>query len=382
MARMNGARDILDSTGEEIYQLQTRAPGPAGSLPLTDEQLRTSPSGHLFGLSQNAGMGWNAAETGRKQFLILSTQGGLRAPDGQPIALGYHTGHWEIGLLVQAAAEEFRRLEVIPFAGYCSDPCDGRTQGTAGMFDSLPYRNDAAVLFRRLARSLPLLAGVLGIATCDKGLPAMMMAAAGLRDLPSVVVPGGVTLPPETGEDAGTVQTIGSRYAHGLISLSEAAELGCRACATPGGGCQFLGTAATAQVVGEALGISLPHSALAPSGQPVWLDMARRSARALYRLDSGGIRMRDVLTAGSIHNAMVVHAAFGGSTNLLLHIPAIAHAAGLKRPTIEDWITVNRRTPRLVSVLPNGPVHHPTVRVFLAGGVPEVMLHLRKLGLL
>jgi putative YjhG/YagF family dehydratase len=351
-------------------------------LPLTDELLRNSPSGHLFGLTQNAGMGWAPAETGRKQFLILSTQGGVRAPDGKPIALGYHTGHWEIGLLVQAAAEEFRRLETIPFAGFCSDPCDGRTQGTTGMFDSLPYRNDAALIFRRLARSLPLRAGVLGIATCDKGLPAMMMALAGLRDLPCVLVPGGVTLPPSVGEDAGAVQTLGTRYAHGLVSLSEAADLGCRACATPGGGCQFLGTAATSQVVGEAMGLSLPHSALAPSGQPVWLELARRSAAALHRLEAQKLTVRDILTPASIQNAMVLHAAFGGSTNLLLHVPAIAHAAGLKQPAVEDWISVNRRVPRLVSVLPNGPVHHPTVRVFLAGGVPEVMLHLRQLGLL
>src|SRR5215470_1356665 len=263
MWRMTGAHDVFESVGEEIYQVKTQAAGPAGRLPLTEDQLANSPSGDLFGLSQNVGMGWNPAEAGRKQFLILSTQGGLRASDGKPLALGYHTGHWEIGLLVQAAAQEFRRLQVIPFAGFCSDPCDGRTQGTTGMFDSLPYRNDAAVVFRRLARSLPLRTGVLGIATCDKGLPAMMMAVAGLRDLPCVVVPGGVTLPPTTGEDAGTVQTIGTRYAHGLISLSEAAEMGCRACATPGGGCQFLGTAATSQVVGEALGLSLPHSALA-----------------------------------------------------------------------------------------------------------------------
>jgi putative YjhG/YagF family dehydratase len=296
--------------------------------------------------------------------------------------LGYHTGHWEIGLLVQAAAEEFRRLETIPFAGFCSDPCDGRTQGTTGMFDSLPYRNDAALIFRRLARSLPLRAGVLGVATCDKGLPAMMMALAGLRDLPCVLVPGGVTLPPSVGEDAGAVQTLGTRYAHGQVSLSEAADLGCRACATPGGGCQFLGTAATSQVVGEALGLSLPHSALAPSGQPVWLELARRSAAALHRMEAQKLTVRDILTPASIQNAMVLHAAFGGSTNLLLHVPAIAHAAGLKQPTVEDWISVNRRVPRLVSVLPNGPVHHPTVRVFLAGGVPEVMLHLRRLGLL
>jgi putative YjhG/YagF family dehydratase len=378
----SSSSDAFHPAASDIYEIKTRANGPAGSLPLTEEMLLNSPSGDLFGMTQNAGMGWNPAELGRKQFLILSTQGGLRAPDGQPIALGYHTGHWEIGLLAAAAAEEFRALKTIPFAGFCSDPCDGRTQGTVGMFDSLPYRNDAAIIFRRLARSLPLRAGVLGIATCDKGLPAMLMAIAGLRDLPCVVVPGGVTLPAKDAEDAGTVQTLGTRFAHGLVSLPEAAELGCRACGSPGGGCQFLGTAATSQVVSEALGLSLPHSALAPSGQPVWLDMARRSARALHQLDERKLKVRDVLTPESIENAMVLHAAFGGSTNLLLHIPAIAHAAGLQRPTVEEWISVNRRVPRLVSVLPNGPVYHPTVRVFLAGGVPEVMLHLRQLGLL
>jgi putative YjhG/YagF family dehydratase len=379
---MSSNDDLSESFPPEIYRVQSKAAGPAGSLPLTEEMLLKSPSGDLFGLTQNVGMGWNPSEAGRKQFLILSTQGGLRAPDGKPIALGYHTGHWEIGLLVAAAAEEFRQLKTIPFAGFCSDPCDGRTQGTAGMFDSLPYRNDAAIVFRRLARSLPLRAGVLGIATCDKGLPAMMMAVAGLRDLPCVIVPGGVTLPAAGAEDAGAVQTLGTRFAHGQVTLAEAAELGCRACGSPGGGCQFLGTAATSQVVSEALGLSLPHSALAPSGQPVWLDMARRSARALHSLAKNKTVTREILTGASIQNAMVIHAAFGGSTNLLLHIPAIAHAAGLKLPTVDDWISVNRRVPRLVSVLPNGPVYHPTIRVFLAGGVPEVMLHLRKLNLL
>jgi xylonate dehydratase len=221
---------------------------------------------------------------------------------------------------------------------------------------------------------------VLGVATCDKGLPAMMMALAALRDLPCVLVPGGVTLPPADGEDAGTVQSIGARFAHGELTLERAADLGCRACGSPGGGCQFLGTAATSQVVGEALGLSLPHSALAPSGQPIWVDMARRSARALVSLSRRGLAVRDIVTDAAVRNAMAVHAAFGGSTNLLLHIPAVAHAAGRARPTIDEWLAVNRRVPRLVDALPNGP--HPTVRVFLAGGVPEVMLHLRDLGLL
>lgn len=380
---MNPAVDaVLAAASPLVYQVRTKAPGPEGRLPISAEYLAERPSGDLFGLTQNVGMGWNPAELGRKQFLILSTQGGLRAPDGSPVALGYHTGHWEIGLLVEAAARELRRLGGIPFAGTCSDPCDGRTQGTAGMFDSLPYRNDAAIVLRRLARSLPTRAGVLGVATCDKGLPAMMMALAALRELPTVLVPGGVTLPPSNGEDTALVQTLGARFAHGMITLDYAAEMGCRACGSAGGGCQFLGTAATSQVVGEALGLSLPHSALAPSGEPVWLDMAVRSARALDQLERRHLATRDILTDASVRNAMVVHAAFGGSTNLLLHIPAIAHSAGLRRPTVVDWIDINRRVPRLVSVLPNGPVHHPTLRVFLAGGVPEVMLHLRRLGLL
>ncbi len=366
----------------DIYQVATKALGPAGELPLTEEMLRDRPSGDIFGLSQDAGMGWNPRELGRKEFLILSTQGGIRRPDGSPLALGYHTGHWEVGLLMEAAAEEFKSRGCLPFAAMCSDPCDGRSQGTTGMMDSLPYRNDAAMVFRRLIRSLPTRRGVLGVATCDKGLPAMMMALAAMHDLPTILVPGGVTLPPAHGEDAGKVQSIGARFSNHQISLKEAAEMGCRACATPGGGCQFFGTAATAQVVGEALGLSLPHSALAPSGQPIWLEMARQSASALIELEKHGIHTKDILTDESILNAMTVHAACGGSTNLLLHIPAIAYSAGLKRPTVEDWHRINQATPRLVDVLPNGPTDHPTVRLFLAGGVPEVMLHLRELGLL
>ena len=373
-----------DSTADnpEIFQVRTHAAGPQGALPLTPELLGEAPSGDLFGLTQNVGMGWDAALANGPQFLVLSTQGGLRSPDGKPIALGYHTGHFEIGMQVEAAARELRRLGCVPFAGAVSDPCDGRTQGTHGMFDSLPYRNDAAIVMRRLIRSLPLRRGVIGVATCDKGLPAMMMAVAGMRDLPGVIVPGGVTLPPTRGEDAGKIQTIGARFSHGMLSLQEASELGCRACASPGGGCQFLGTAATSQVVAEALGLALPHSALAPSGQAVWLDIATRSAQAVVDLSARGLRGRDILTDGSIRNALVVHAAIGGSTNLLLHIPAIAHAAGLTIPKVDDWIAANRATPRLVDALPNGPVGHPTVRVFLAGGTPEVMLHLRALGLL
>jgi putative YjhG/YagF family dehydratase len=374
--------EILDSSPSLFADVKTHAPGPSGSLPITPEMLLNQPSGNLFGLSQNAGMGWEPARLLDPEFLILSTHGGMRAQDGTAIALGFHTGHWEVGLLVAEAARELRNHHAIPFAGACTDPCDGRTQGTAGMLDSLAYRNDAAMVLRRLMRSLPTRKGVLGIATCDKGLPAMMMALASSGSYPSILVPGGVTLLPEDGEDAGKIQTIGARYAQNQITLEYAAEMGCKTCASPGGGCQFLGTAATAQVVGEALGLSLPHTALAPSGQPIWLDAATRSARALLRMAELGVGTRDILTPAALRNVMVVHAAFGGSTNLLLHIPAIAHAAGLPRPTKEDWEAINRQVPRLVDALPNGPHGYATVQVFLAGGVPEVMLHLREAGLL
>ena len=372
----------LEPNDSEVFRVQTKAEGPSGALPLTDEMLTNWSSGDLFGLTQNAGMGWTPEDLLGPQYLILSTQGGVRNEDGSPTALGYHTGHWEVGLLVQAAARHLKQQGAVPFAAYCSDPCDGRTQGTTGMFDSLPYRNDAAIVMRRLIRSLPTRQGVLGVATCDKGLPAMMLALAGSSSLPGIIVPGGVTLPPITGEDAGKVQSISSRYVHGEISLQDAAVAGCAACATPGGGCQFLGTAATSQVVAEALGMTLPHAALAPSGQGIWLQTATTSAAALMQMSAAGMALADILSPASLRNAMVVHAACGGSTNLLLHIPAIAHAAGLERPSVDDWNKINRSVPRFVDVLPNGPENHPTIQLFLAGGVPEIMLHLREMDLL
>ena len=370
-----GGAELLPTT-------RTRGQGREGKLPIDEDMLLNEASGNLFAMTQNVAMGWHPEEVNREQYVIVSTKGGLRAEDGRPVALGYHTGHWEISLLVQEAAQTLRAQDAIPFAIYCSDPCDGRSQGTAGMMDSLAYRNDAALVMRRMIRSLPTRDGVMGIATCDKGLPAAMIALAGCGDLPGIIVPGGVTLPAEGAEDAGTVQTIGARFAHGLITLDYAAEMGCKACGSSGGGCQFLGTAATSQVVAEALGLSLPHCALVPSGEAIWLDNARRSALALLNLKAAGATLADIITPAALENAMLVHSAFGGSTNLLLHIPAIAHAAGLKPPSVADWIRVNRSTARLVDALPNGPRNHPTVQVYMAGGVPEVMLHLRAQSLL
>ena len=158
----------------------------------------------------------------------------------------------------------------------------------------------------------------------------------------------------------GTVQTIGVRYANGELSFEDAVRVGCSSCASSGGGCQFLGTAGTSQVIAEGLGLALTHSALSPSGEVIWKDLARKSAKAVMAMEKMNITTKDVLTDKSIENAMVIHAAFGGSTNLLLHLPAIAFAAGCRRPTVDDWARINKEVPRLVSVLPMGPVNYPT----------------------
>src|SRR5439155_550994 len=155
------------------------------------------------------------------------------------------------------------KLAVLPLdavLGTASAVAAGRLagDGPAGRLpltaDMLPNRNAAAVVMRRLIRSLPTASGVMGIATCDKGLPATMLALAGCGKLPGVIAPGGVTLPAVGAEDAGQVQSLGARFARDLVSLDYAATMGCRACGSAGGGCQFLGTAATSQVVAEALG--------------------------------------------------------------------------------------------------------------------------------
>jgi xylonate dehydratase len=360
-------------------QFPLKSPGPEGTLGYTEKDLRERPSGDLFGMSQNAGMSGKGERATDPNMVILSTLGGW--PN---TALGAHTGHNELYKLVEVAANEFTNLGQLPFALYTSDTCDGRTQGTIWANISLASRN---VIYKSLAtqlRGIPCAEGVLGIATCDKGLPAMTMLVASLTNypdkIPGIIVPGGVTLPPEVGEDAGTIQSLGARFAKGVINLEQAQDLGCKACATPGGGCQFFGTAATAQCVAEAMGLSLTHAALAPSGFEIWTDIARDSAWALVEMRKKGIGVADILTDDAIANAMVVHAAMGGSTNLLLHIPAIAHSAGLRRPTRQDFHDVNLKIPRIVDCLPTGI--HPTVRVFMAGGVPEVMLHLAELNLL
>ena len=232
-------RNIFADESHDIYTVRTHADGPDGELPLTAEMLINRPSGDLFGMTMNAGMGWSPDELDRDGILLLSTLGGLRGADGKPVALALHQGHYELDIQIKAAAEVIKANHALPYAVYVSDPCDGRTQGTTGMFDSLPYRNDASMVMRRLIRSLPDAKAVIGVASCDKGLPATMMALAAQHNIATVLVPGGATLPAKDGEDNGKVQTIGARFANGELSLQDARRAGCKACASSGGAVNF-----------------------------------------------------------------------------------------------------------------------------------------------
>ena len=217
------------------------------------------------------------------------------------------------------------------------------------MFDSLPYRNDAAIVFRRLIRSLPRRAGVLGVATCDKGLPAMMMALAGLRR-------SAVRARARRRDAAAENRRRRRQGADASARVSRMASHAGRSRGARLPGLRHAGRrlpvsrhrghGASRRRSARAGAAALGARALGADG--LARHGAALGARAPSDGCSAGSTTRDILTEAACDNAMVVHAAFGGSTNLLLHIPAIAHAAGLQRPTVEDWIAVNRRVPRLV----------------------------------
>ena len=384
-ARSIGFEEIVGgiSTKEGTWEVRTAGAGPAGKLPLTAEMLLERPSGDIFGLTQNAGMGWDPRELGRPQFLISQHPG--RHPRRRRHPDRARLSHRPLGDRPPPPGRgaELKELGAIPFAGFCSDPCDGRTQGTTGMFDSLAYRNDAAIVLRRLTRSLPTRAGVLGVATCDKGLPAMMMALAALRDLPCVLVPGGVTLPPEHGEDAGTVQTIGARFAHGEISLEEAA--GPRLPRLRLAGRRLPVPRHRGHVPGGGRGAG-PLAAAFRAGALGPAALARHGAALGARAGGAGGPRHPRPRHPHRRRHPQRHGGARGLGRLDEPAPAPPRDRARRGPVAAPrWRTgsdVNRRVPRLVDVLPNGPRNHPTVRVFLAGGVPEVMLHLRRAGLL
>ncbi len=307
------------------------------------------------------GTGWKPGDLDKPQILIESTAGDSHPGSGHLAGLAE-----EVRLGIQEAGGFGARY-------YCTDICDGESQGTDGINFSLASREMIANMIEIHAMATPFDAGVY-LASCDKGMPANLMGA--LRvDIPAVIVPGGIM---QAGPKLLTLEQLGmysARYERGEIdkeTLDWAKENACPGC----GACSFIGTASTMQIMAEALGLALPGSALMPAGNPDLKAMARQAGRRAVEI-AGDEAMKPsrIVTMESFENAILVHAAISGSTNCLLHLPAIAHELGIPL-TGEHFDRLHRGARYLLDVRPAG--RWPGECFYYAGGVPAIMEEIRE----
>jgi dihydroxy-acid dehydratase len=309
--------------------------------------------------SLRLGMGWKKEDLGRVQIIVESTYGKS------------HPGSVHLNELVSEAMKEITSLGETPSDYYATDICDGQAQGHDGMNYSLVSREMIANIIE-IHVGATSFDGGLFISSCDKGLPAHLMAIARL-DIPSIVMPGGIM---GSGPNLLTLEQVGTysaMFKRGEITKEQYdfyRENACPGC----GACSFMGTAATMQVLSEALGLTLPGAAILPGNSEVLKEYTRKSARAIVELAKKDIKASDILTREAFENAIMVHAAIGGSTNAMLHIPSIARQVGIEI-TAEDFDRIHRRVPFILNVRPSG--QWPVEFVYHSGGVPAIMNKLR-----
>ena len=305
------------------------------------------------------GTGWKKEDLGKPQIIIESTFGDS------------HPGSGHLDKLAGAARQGVSEAGGHGARYFCTDMCDGESQGTDGINYSLASREMIANMIEIHASATPF-DGAVYISSCDKGMPGNLMGMCRMN-IPGVMVPGGVM---SAGPELLTLEQLGmysAQYERGEIDeakLCWAKENACPGC----GACSFIGTASSMQIMAEALGLALPGSALLPADSPDLPDCARRAGRQAVTLANAGLRPSDIVTMESFENAILVHAAISGSTNCLLHLPAIAHELGLHI----DGDTVNRLhrgAHYLLNLRPAG--QWPAEFFHYAGGVPAVMEELR-----
>ncbi|MBO6157849.1 MAG: dihydroxy-acid dehydratase [Firmicutes bacterium] len=306
------------------------------------------------------GTGWQVEDLEKPQIFIESTYGDS------------HPGSGHLNQLVEAAMEGVREAGGHGARYFCTDMCDGESQGTDGINYSLASREIIASAIEFQANATPFDAGIY-IASCDKGMPGNLMGLCRV-DIPSVVVTGGTMA---AGPELLTLEQLGmysAKYERGEIPeerLNWAKQNACPSC----GACSFIGTASTMQIMAEALGLSLPGSALLPATSPDLLDYARRAGkRAVEMAGDDSMRPSRLVTMESFENAILVHAAISGSTNCLLHIPAIAHEMGLELDA-DTFDRLHRGARYLLDLRPAG--RWPAEFFYYAGGVPAVMEEIR-----
>ena len=305
------------------------------------------------------GTGWKPEDLAKPQILVESTFGDS------------HPGSGHLDKLVAAACEGINEAGGHGARYFCTDICDGESQGTDGINFSLASREMIANMIEIHANATPF-DGAVYMASCDKGMPANLMALARVN-APAVVVTGGTM---SAGPDLLTLEQLGmysAKYERGEIDedkLNWAKQNACPSC----GACSFIGTASTMQIMAEALGLALPGSALLPATSPDLLDYARRAGRQAVTLARQGLRPGDIVTMDSFENAILVHAAISGSTNALLHLPAIAHEFGISIDG-DTFDRLHRGAKYLLDVRPAG--RWPAEFFYYAGGVPAVMEEIR-----
>ncbi len=316
------------------------------------------------------GMGWKVEDLSKPQIIVESTFG-----DSHPGSAGLFE-------LVQEAVEGVRENGGKASRFFTTDICDGMAQGHDGINYSLASRDTIANMIEIHACATPFDGGVF-LASCDKGMPAHLMAI-GRINIPSVVVTGGVMdayplcegVPKHVKEDLLTLEQVGiysAKYERGEISESDLTWYKQHACPSCGA-CSFMGTASTMQIMAEALGLMLPGSALMPATSPDLKDFARKAGRQVMELARMGLKPRDIVTMKSFENAVMVHAAISGSTNSLLHIPAVAHEFGLELDA-EIFDRMHRGAHYLLDIRPAGK--WPAQFFYYAGGVPRIMEEIR-----
>ena len=307
------------------------------------------------------GTGWKTEDLGKPQIMIESTYGDS------------HPGSGHLNRLVEAAREGVAEAGGHGARYFCTDMCDGESQGTDGINYSLVSREMIANMIEIHESATPFDGGVF-IASCDKGMPGSLMGMARVN-IPAVMVTGGVM---SAGPELLTLEQLGmysAQFERGEIGEDKfrwAKENACPGC----GACSFIGTASSMQIMAEALGLALPGSALLPADSPDLIECAKQAGRQAVALAKAGLRPSDIVTMNSFENAILVHAAISGSTNCLLHLPAIAHELGLHIDG-DTFDRLHRGAHYLLNLRPAG--QWPAEFFYYAGGVPAIMEELRPL---
>ena len=307
------------------------------------------------------GTGWKPEDLSKPQVIIESTFGDS------------HPGSGHLNILVEEVRKGIEKAGGHGARYFCTDICDGESQGTDGINYSLASREMIANMIEIHANATPFDAGVY-LASCDKGMPGNLMGLA-RADVPSVVVPGGTM---NAGPEMLTLEQLGmysAKYERGEIDEEKLEWAKCNACPSCGA-CSFIGTASTMQIMAEALGLALPGSALMPATSPDLLEYARQAGEQAVKLATmPGMRPSEIVTEKSFENAILVHAAVSGSTNCLLHIPALAHEFGIEI-TGDTFDRLHRNARYLLDVRPAG--RWPAECFYYAGGVPAIMEEIKE----